>query len=389
MLQTTDFFENITDKITPEMASEMRGKFRHLVQNEVEKTIQSSKRRDLEGVLRYLNREDFHFSEGRNLSFDKQSFAVTELVVANKYDNPDDIIRYLLYRYRFNHYPRQKITSDFPIVLCIEPTSICNLRCTMCFQSDASFTKDKSMQGMMSFELFKKVIDEAKQYDLASIVLASRGEPLMNKDIYKMIQYAKDNGVLDVKLNTNATFLSEEAACKLIESGLDNLVFSIDSAMKEEYEQIRVGAKFDKVVANIRRFKEIRDIRYPNSKLRTRVSMIVVNPNQDIEHAQAFWSQLVDEFAYRKVIDRLEIYSKEDRSEDRPCSLLWERMYVWFDGTTSICDEDYKSLQSPGVFSNNVSLNEIWAGEHYEKLRNMHIQHQKNQLHPCDKCPGF
>ena len=66
---------------------------------------------------------------------------------------------YLLYRYEFKVFPKRKINSDFPCYVLIEPVSSCNLKCGMCFQSDQSFIK-KDFMGKMSYELFKKVVDE-------------------------------------------------------------------------------------------------------------------------------------------------------------------------------------------------------------------------------------
>jgi len=387
-IQSTDFFENQSYSFQRDEIADLRQRFRKLLDDKIQADNDLKRIEDYSEIKRYLDGGEQHNSEGRDLGFQKESFSISELIFANKLQDEESIINYLLYRYRFNSYPRKKVKNNFPIVLCIEPTSICNLRCTMCFQSDKDFANDKRLQGHMSLELFKKIIDEAKEYNLASIVLASRGEPLLNKQIFEMIKYAKDNGIIDVKLNTNATMLNENASRKLIEAGLDNLVFSVDSAVKEEYEDIRRGAKFDKVVSNIIRFNEIRKNEYPDSKIRTRISMIVCDDVQNVEYARTFWSAMVDEFAYRKVIDRLNIYSNMENSSERPCSLLWERLYVWFDGTVSICDEDYKSNLSPGNVNLN-SIHDIWHGDVMEKIRQIHLDHNKNSLNPCSKCPGF
>ena len=53
----------------------------------------------------------------------------------------ENILEYLLYRYKFKEFPRRKISSDFPVYILIEPVSSCNLKCGVCFQSDKSFIK--------------------------------------------------------------------------------------------------------------------------------------------------------------------------------------------------------------------------------------------------------
>lgn len=387
MINKTDFFQSKSNKIIDSKDMENMVKEIKLV---LEKYHFKTPIENIDEIIEYLPQKEYHLSEGRDLSFDKKTYSITEIMQAYKYKNkPKIMTQYLLYRYKFNYYPRKKVSSQFPTVLCIEPTSICNLRCTMCFQSDENFSKNKEMQGNMSLEMFKKIIDEGKNYGLSSIVLASRGEPMLNKNIFEMIRYAKENGVIDIKMNTNATLMNEKKCRKLLESGLDNLVFSVDSPNKEEFERIRRGANFDKIINNIKTFNRIRSEEFPNSKLRTRISMVVLDEKQDINFAEKFWGNLVDEFAFRNVINRLYIYDKENLKTTRPCSLLWERLYIWFDGKISLCDEDYMSNLSPGIYPEDGTIHDIWTGDYLNSIREKHLNSRKNDLHPCDKCPGF
>lgn len=344
---------------------------------------------DLKGVISYLETKLSHNSEGRDLGFEKKSFSNTELAVAMR-QKPEDRLKYLLYRYRFNFYPRQKIVPDFPILLAIEPTSICNLRCVMCFQADKSFSSDKSVLGHMTMETFRRVIDEGVVNGLCAIVLASRGEPLLHRQIGEMVAYAKQRGILDVKLNTNATQLTADKSRELLRAGLDTLVFSIDSHIAEEYERIRPPAKFDRVLGNIELFHKIRKEEFPESHTRTRVSAVQLDNRQNIEEARQFWKDKVDEFANRWVIDRLNIYDFNETEHSRPCSLLWERLYVWYDGLVNTCDEDYRSLMKLGKYDGtNFSIKDLWHSSRMQEFRRKHLAGEKNSISPCDKCHGF
>ena len=342
---------------------------------------------DILGALKYLDSDVEHDSEGRDLNFDKRSFSRTELQVAHR-QAPANVARYLVYRFRFNHYPRNHELTDFPILLAIEPTSVCNLRCVMCFQADKSFTGDRSSMGYMDLDLYKRVIDEGSQHGLCAVVLASRGEPLLHPKIGEMIAWAKRRGVLDVKLNTNATNLTDERIRSLLDARLDTLVFSIDSYEKEEFERIRPPAKFATVIRNIERFHEIREREYSGYPTRTRVSMVRLGPDQDVEAAYRFWKGRVDEFGHRWVIDRLHIYDLNLVELARPCSLLWERLYVWFDGIVNPCDEDYKSRLRVGTTPAR-SIRDLWHSPDMQRYRQSHMTGRKNDLHPCDHCNGF
>ena len=48
-----------------------------------------------------------------------------------KYLKEENILEYILYRYKFKEYPKKKISTKFPIYILIEPVSSCNLKCPM------------------------------------------------------------------------------------------------------------------------------------------------------------------------------------------------------------------------------------------------------------------
>ncbi|MBD3262077.1 MAG: radical SAM protein [Candidatus Altiarchaeales archaeon] len=341
----------------------------------------------VEGVKMYLrNYDPSNKSEGRYTHGGGNSFSQTEIINCLQYPE-EKRIDYLAYRYKFKEFPRNKVLDSFPIVLAVEPTSVCNIRCTMCFQSDESFSGNPSEMGYMDMDLYKKIIDEASENKLRSLVLASRGEPLLHPQICEMIGYAKEKGIFDIKLNTNATTLTPELSRRLLSAEPNLVVFSLDSAEKEEFEKIRCGANLEEIVSNIRSFKEIRDSEFRGSQTRTRLSMTILSEKQDIEAAKEFYSPLVDEFAVHKAVERLRIYDSHQTNEENPCRLLWERLYVWWDGTVNPCDEDYLSYLSPGKLEGETTISSIWGGDKMEKLRQLHISQMRSKSLPCDRCP--
>ena len=115
--------------------------------------------------------------------------------------------RYFIYRYKFNIHPKLKIIDNFPPCVQIEPTSICNYRCVMCYQADKSFSnKSNGFMGHMEFDTFKKCIDELEG-NIEAITFASRGEPTLNNNFEKMLKYCEGK-FLALKLNTNASMLN-------------------------------------------------------------------------------------------------------------------------------------------------------------------------------------
>ena len=158
------------------------------------------------------------------------------------------------------YFPGKQLVYDFPIYLLIEPVSACNLRCIMCFQIDESFTSNNNFMGNMDIILFKKIIDEAVEGGTKAITLASRGEPTFHPKLGEMLEYCSGK-FFELKINTNGTKLPDKLIHQILKNGVTNMVFSIDSYTKDEYESIRVQGIFEEVVNNVKRFQEI-----PNRK---------------------------------------------------------------------------------------------------------------------------
>ena len=128
----------------------------------------------------------------------------------------------------------------------IEPTTKCNLRCTFCER-----TYWKQPNEDLTYADFEKIISGFKY--LRTVDLTGIGETLMNKEFFKMLALLKKKKI-HVRFNDNATLLNKIISTKLIEGGLDEVLFSFDGGTKKTYESIRVGADFDKVKANIKEF---------------------------------------------------------------------------------------------------------------------------------------
>jgi len=297
--------------------------------------------------------------------------------------NDDLAAEYLIYRYEFKVLPSKKIVRDFPLYALIEPTSVCNLRCTMCFQVDKTFTK-KPFMGVMDISLFKKLIDQLVEGGTRALTLASRGEPLLHPKLPEMLDYCKDK-FFDLKINTNGMKLTDKLINSILENNVNELVFSVDSFDPKEYEKIRVKGDLNKVIANIEKFNKARSS-FSNSHTSTRISGVKLSDKQDMIGFKKFYSDLVDSVAYVEIENRWDTYNNLiDISALSPCSYLWERIYVWHDGTCNPCDVDYKSQLTTGN-ANDLPLRNIWHSRSYENLRKDHQSGNRSEYNPCDRC---
>ena len=154
-----------------------------------------------------------------------------------------------------------------PLCVDIEIASICDLGCPHCFREHI-ITPDK----IMSERLFYKIIDEIKDLEVPSIKLNWRGEPMLHPKIFDFIKFAKQNKILDIIINTNATHLNEKNAEKIIRSGLDQIIFSFDGGSKSTYEKMRPSRfkknSFETVYNNIKMFNKIKKIKLTISYLK-------------------------------------------------------------------------------------------------------------------------
>ncbi len=297
----------------------------------------------------------------------------------------DDLLeRYLFYRYRYEVFPQTHELDAFPPCLQVEVTSACNYRCVFCYQTDAKLTDPKAgHMGTMSLDLFKRIIDESEGR-CEAITIASRGEPLIAKELGKMLFYMKGK-FLASKINTNASLLTEQKCHEILSSGIHTVVFSIDAAREPLYSRLRVNGKLDRVLANVRRFYEIKTRHYPQSPVTTRVSGVKVNTDQHMDEMERFWGDLVDEVAFVKYNPWENTYERPLNEVSQPCSDLWRRMFIWWDGRVNPCDVDYLSKLSVGRVPESA-VSELWTSEAYDRLRKMHLASRRAGLFPCNRC---
>jgi organic radical activating enzyme len=322
---------------------------------------------------------------GTALDTDRPRFGLKEHVAEEVRRLPDELLpRYLFYRYRYDISPQTHELDDFPPCLQVEPTSICNYRCVFCYQTDPNLTLPKhGHMGTMSLDRFKRVIDQAEGR-CEAVTLASRGEPLMAREITEMLRYAAGKFVA-FKMNTNAWFLDEAKAHALLEADLNTLVFSADAADDALYSRLRVNGKLDRVLANVEMFARVRARDYPNSRTITRVSGVRFAVEQSVESMEQLWGGLVDQVAFVEYNPWENTYERPMSGVDAPCSDLWRRMFVWSDGRANPCDVDYRSTLSVGGVDDE-GVSGLWTGPAYQRLREQHLGGRRGDVSPCNRC---
>jgi MoaA/NifB/PqqE/SkfB family radical SAM enzyme len=276
--------------------------------------------------------------------------------------------------------------------VCIETALSCNARCIMCAHSN------QQMSGFMSFELYKKIIDDCHANGITEVGLNVYGEPLLDPLFIERVRYLRQYG-MKYGFFTNASLLDQEKAELLFElGGLIKINFSVGGYRKEIYEQVMVGLNRDKVYANIMGFLKLKR-QYGRQDLVVDISTVKVNLNAaEITQFINFWKKQkgVDQIITAELWDRV---GNKDRQEIgrpglmhqrgrwlAPCQQLWGPIYIYHDGRVAPCcdDGDKRELLIGDIKKQN--LQEIFSSPALLELRRIHLQ-DKRKLHPvCGAC---
>ncbi|MEW6558360.1 MAG: radical SAM protein [Elusimicrobiota bacterium] len=295
-------------------------------------------------------------------------------------------------RYKLSmDYVRQKTElNGYPCELVIELTNRCNLNCIMCPREKMS-----RYIGDMDFHLFKKVIDEIKQKPTEMVDLCFAGESLLHPEVFSIIKYAKKSG-LRTFIQTNATVLDENTGYKLMESGLDLLVLSIDAVREQTYRSIRPGGDFNEVTRNAETFLKIKN---NNSKRApyTIVQLVYLTYNKhEAKDFVGLWkSKGADAVRIKPFNDRAgfvdsSLDGRDDNNQNKgiPCIRLWRGLAIFWDGKVVPCCMDYSGKEIIGDV-NLESILEIWNSVEIQNLRKLHIMNKVSDSELCRACCGY
>ena len=142
--------------------------------------------------------------------------------------------------------------GPLPSRLYVECTAACNISCFQaCCAPETGITRTRQA-GMLDFDLFTRVIDEAGP-TLVRVDFFNYGEAFLHKRAVEMCEYIKTKFPhIYLYTSTNGGALTEEKARRLVHSGIDEVTFSIDGASQAVYEKYRQRGKFDVATANLR-----------------------------------------------------------------------------------------------------------------------------------------
>lgn len=296
--------------------------------------------------------------------------------LAHKITQGESLHRFPLYGTLYRRYIDNKARRFMkrPPRLEVTLTDACNARCIMC-PPEVHLGKT-----MMDHNLFERIVHQAEELGIRKMILTG-GEPLLDKRLEDKILFAKAHRFDSVHMFTNGSLMNEKRSVNIIQSGLDSLTWSIDSSREEEYERIRIGLHYHSVIANLKRFVEIRR-ELGHEKPLTRVNLVTLPQNQESRREfRQFFGEFVDvvevvdshNFAGNEagiVTNRGLEYTQESRY---PCHLLFNKIVVSPQGRVNKCSIDYAPHAVMGDLKEQ-SLKEILFSERFLGIKTNHLK---------------
>lgn len=295
-------------------------------------------------------------------------------------------ILYRIYSDIKRYFVRVKVIDfEFPELVNIETASVCNLTCRHC-PSHATGQSEKPRKfGVMPFERFNKIMDEVDVYGIRNISLHKDGEPLLNKEIIRIIERVKLNQNHYVYLTTNGHYLSDEIICAIVKNNIDRVNISIGAASSEAYKDIR-GGELSKVIHNVNKLLDACDLHGVRTKVSVQIIRIQYESIEcEIEKFKEYWGdknvdiEIWDELSWG--IDN----GQQDFKFRYPCYALWNSLTINHDGLVSACCMDWNQSLILGDVE-KTSITEIWHSENVRNIRSRHIAKDYRSIQLCKKC---
>src|SRR5580704_11761199 len=203
-----------------------------------------------------------------------------------------------------------------PVCLYLETTNRCNLLCTTCPRTYAELEPPADM----SWKLFTSIVDQIPRLHRA--VLHGVGEPMLVKNLPRMVRYLKDRGTY-VLFNTNGTVLNERNGRALIEADLDELRVSFDAATPESYRAIRGKNYFNRILKNVRAFRELQE---REGYAKPRVSAWLTGLPETIAELPDFVRVAAETGVKEVYLQRLVFFKDDAIGLARPDQALYEQL---------------------------------------------------------------
>lgn len=291
----------------------------------------------------------------------------------------------------------EQLPLKTPFSLHIFPSFYCNFKCSYCLHSlsDDKLDEMRFKKQMMGFDVYKKAIDDLPEFDgrLRALIFAGHGEPLLNKDIAKMVAYAKEKQVAErIEIVTNGSLLTHKMSDSLIEAGLDRLRVSLQGITSEKYKEISC---VDIDINDIKEKLEYFCSKKTNTEVYVKIMDISMDSPDDLPKFKDMFKNasdiaaveyaipFVDEVDYSQFGELSHKCKQGNTGRSEICSMPFYMMVLYPDGTVAPCCSTTLPVRYKNVME--FSLKEIWDS----KQRNLFLKKQLggvDMIGVCKEC---
>lgn len=271
--------------------------------------------------------------------------------------------------------PDEKMANmpDFPRVMDVELTNVCNFHCLMC---PVGIGVQNRPKGYMSEEVFGRVLEESALHK-TPLRFILWGEPTLHPHWLEWFERCVSRGV-PVHFNTNGSRLDEAQMRRLVEIGVQSVKFSFQGVDRKSYREMRNTDYYEELLAKVKMLHDIRG-EAPSPYIHVSTTITYEGP------------ELVDEFRKRlePITDKVSVgrtelgrfdMSKAKLSEEENAALekmrrddklvrkhprcpeAFDKLSVYWDGRVSVCCRDFDAAMLVGDIREQ-SLAEIWRSE--------------------------
>lgn len=280
--------------------------------------------------------------------------------------------------------------SSFPYIFVFEVTNVCNLKCPFCL-TGKGISGGRDVRHMKYAEA-KQILDAVGDY-IYFLQVYTWGEPLLNKDLIKIIEYAKQKNIY-VMLSTNATAMTVDYNRRLLDSGIDYITVAIDGGSNATYQKYRVGGDYNKVLNNVTDMIEQRKNRGQGRPfLEWQYIVFRHNEHETVNTEIMAYAMGINKFtplpAYvedEAWSPRTGKYRTEVGNPERlkNCDRPWSHLNVRADGGVASCCYTFFKKDDFGELSKN-EFSEIWNNFKFQQSRRIiHQAKTKQQLEASD-----
>ncbi|QTA38630.1 radical SAM protein [Thermosipho ferrireducens] len=290
------------------------------------------------------------------------------------------------YVHTLNRYGIRKEAQEFPMMVVLSITYVCNAKCPSCPYTNSEIRNSYEKALYIREDTFKIIADQCGEYG-AYIRFTGGGEPLIHPKAVELAEYAKKVGAR-VSIITNGSLLDKEKSYRLLKANVDMIEISVDAADKKTYESVRKGLSWEILLENVANFVKMRN----EMKSSTKIIVSAINQEGvDIDEVEKFWRDKVDHVQLRKYLTWGFLNPEKSQDplpylpDEAPCPWLFERLNIDTYGNVSMCGYDIAFSTHLGNV-HEKSIKEIWKGEEFQKLRKLHLEGRMNEIELCRTC---